>query len=120
MQRRLVEVAAARSGDKGDVLDISLLAPDAYTFGILSQQVTAGRVREFFAPWATGTVERYDLPRLLALKFVVQGALDGGAARSLRIDNLGKTLGAALLRLTITWPDEPDGDTRRVGDGARS
>lgn len=102
--RQLADVAACRSGDKGNILDLSLMAPNATVYAVLQQHVTADAVRHHLAPWAAGPVTRYELPRLHALKFVVEAALDGGAARSGRADNLGKTLGAALLRLEIPWP----------------
>lgn len=105
---RLADIATARSGDKGDILDITLMAPDQRTYDLLVREVSAQRVRSHFEGIVQGDVLRYELPRLLALKFVLHGALDGGAARSLRADNLGKTLGAALLRLCIAWPYEGD------------
>lgn len=113
---RLADLATARSGDKGDILDISLMAPDARTYDVLRREVSARRVQEHFAGIASGPVERYELPALLALKFVLHGALGGGAARSLRADNLGKTLGAALLRLRVEWPygERPDAAERRT------
>ncbi len=106
MRRQLVDVATCRSGDKGNLLDLSLMMPDAAAYAVVSAQVTSAAVARHLAPWADGPVARYELPRLCALKFVVDGALDGGAAASLRVDNLGKTLGAALLRLEIDWPDD--------------
>ena len=105
MQRRLVEVASARAGDKGALLDLSLFAADRNAYQRLAAEVTGERVRQHLAPLGASQVERYELPRLRALKFVVHGALEGGAARSLRADNLGKTLGAALLRMEVDWPD---------------
>lgn len=105
MRHRLVDLATARSGDKGDIVDISLMAPDAETFALLQTVVTEEAVRRHFVGLVRGPVERYALPRLWALKFVLHGALDGGAARSLRADNLGKTMGAALLRLEIDGQD---------------
>ena len=102
--KQLADVAACRSGDKGNILDLSLMAPNAAVYAILHRHVTADAVHDHLAPWAAGPVTRYELPRLHALKFVVEAALDGGAARSARADNLGKTLGAALLRLEIPWP----------------
>lgn len=118
MRRRLVDVATARSGDKGDTLDISLLAPDAETFAVLRAEVSAEKVRQHFTGIARGPVERYELPRLWALKFVLHSALGGGAASSLRADNLGKTLGAALLRLEIDWPYEAAAPTANRGEGS--
>ena len=96
----------ARSGDKGDAVDISLFAPNEATFRVLRESVTAERVSGFFAGMAKGPTRRYELPNLLALKFVVQGALGGGAAGSLRSDNLGKAYGANLLHMTVDMPSE--------------
>jgi hypothetical protein len=115
---RLADIATARSGDKGDILDISLMAPDQRTYDLLIQEVSADRVRAHFAGIVGGQVDRYELPRLLALKFVLHGALDGGAAHALRADNLGKTLGAALLRLPIAWPYDGDPSAGK-GRGSR-
>ncbi|HEY9724753.1 MAG TPA: hypothetical protein V6D47_22310 [Oscillatoriaceae cyanobacterium] len=105
MRVPLAKVAFARSGDKGDRADIGLFARDAAGYRLLAEQVTAEAVARHFEGIATGPVARYELPNLLALKFVIDGALAGGASRSLRSDNLGKTLGSALLRLEITLPD---------------
>lgn len=98
---RLTELAHGRSGDKGDASDISLFAWDAAAYDLLLRHVTAERVMARLAPIARGPVQRYEVPNLLALKFVVHGALGGGAPRSLRSDNLGKAMAAALLRLEI-------------------
>jgi hypothetical protein len=103
---RLARIAHARSGDKGDRADIGLFAYDAPTYAVLQREVTAERVARHFAWIADGPVERYPLDNLLAIKFVVNGALQGGAARSLRSDNLGKTIAAALLRMEIDLPDD--------------
>lgn len=102
----LRHICMARSGDKGDSVDISLFAPNEEVFQLLRESITAQRVAEFFAGMANGPVQRYELPNLLALKFVVQGALGGGAAGSLRSDNLGKAYGANLLHMTIDIPEE--------------
>ena len=105
MNVRLAQLAHARSGDKADRADVGLFAWDAAGYAVLERCVTAQRVAAHFAhlaaPGATLCVDRYELPNLLALKFVLNGALGGGAARSLRSDNLGKTIGAQLLRMTI-------------------
>lgn len=100
----LRRICMARSGDKGDAVDISLFAPNAAVFQLLSEKITAARVAEFFSDMARGPAHRYELPNLLALKFVIQGALGGGAAGSLRSDNLGKAYGANLLHMTIDIP----------------
>lgn len=99
---RLVEICHARSGDKGDASDISLFANDDAAWEIIRRHVTKERVAEYFRPVATGPVERWEVPNVQALKFLVHGALGGGAPRSLRSDNLGKTFAAALLRMEIT------------------
>lgn len=96
----------ARSGDKGDAVDISLFAPDEATFQVLRESVSAQRVNSFFADMAKGPTQRFELSNLLALKFVVQGALGGGAAGSLRSDNLGKAYGANLLHMTVEMPED--------------
>lgn len=98
---RLIEICHARSGDKGNAADISLFANDAAAWEIIRQRVTAERVAAYFQPVASGPVERWEVPNVQALKFVVHGALGGGAPRSLRSDNLGKTFAAALLRMEI-------------------
>ena len=98
---RLAQIAHARSGDKGDRADIGLFAYDAPTYAVLKREVTAERVAAHFAWLGATGVDAYPLDNLLALKFVLNGALAGGAARSLRSDNLGKTIGAALLRMEI-------------------
>jgi hypothetical protein len=101
MRKQLVELAHARSGDKGDIADISLFAPDLEIYDLLAREVTAERVKKHFEGIITGNVERFEVPNVLALKFVLHGALDGGASRSLRSDSLGKSLSSALLRMEI-------------------
>jgi len=101
MRKQLVELAHARSGDKGDIADISLFAPDLEIYDLLAREVTAERVKKHFEGIITGNVERFEVPNVLALKFVLHGALDGGASRSLRSDALGKSLSSALLRMEI-------------------
>lgn len=97
----LRDLAVARSGDKGDVVNIAVIAHDAAAYARITGYVTAERVREFFGPWVRGPVERYELPRLGAVNYVLHGALGGGVARSLRIDSLGKAMGLALLRMEL-------------------
>jgi len=109
MKLRLADIAHARSGDKADRADIGLFAWDEVGYRALEQAVTPERVAAHFAHHL-GTddparVECYPLPNILALKFVLNGALAGGAAHSLRSDNLGKTIAAQLLRMEIELPD---------------
>ena len=97
----LVRMAHARSGDKADWVDFGLFAWNSAGYTLLEREVTAERVRAHFAPWLPGKVEAWPLPRILALKFVLKGALQGGGARNLRLDNLGKAMAGALLRMEI-------------------
>jgi hypothetical protein len=106
MRIPLRELCGYRAGDKGDVADIALFADDDETYALIVREVTAARVKEHFGAMVTGSVERYEAPNVLALNFVLHGALGGGGPRSLRADSLGKTLGGALVRLEIEVPDE--------------
>ncbi len=101
MKTQLVRLVHARSGDKGDKANIAIFAPDQATYDLIKREVTAERVKEHFAGIASGPVERFEVPNVLALNFVLHGALNGGASRSLRSDSLGKSLSSALLRMEI-------------------
>ena len=101
MKIRLADIAHARSGDKADWVDFGLFAWNAAGYALLAREVTAARVQAHFAPWLAGEVQCWPLPNLLALKLVLHDALQGGGARNLRLDNLGKSMAAALLRMTI-------------------
>jgi hypothetical protein len=101
---RLRELCGVRSGDKGDISDLSLFADDEAAYEAIREAVTAERVKAHFGDLVLGPVERFEARNVLALKFVMHEALGGGAPRSLRADNLGKTLGAALLRMEIDVP----------------
>ena len=101
MKTQLVRLVHARSGDKGDKANIAIFAPDRATYDILLREVTTKRVKDHFQGIATGKVERFEAPNVLALNFVLHGALNGGASRSLRSDSLGKSLSSALLRMEI-------------------
>jgi len=103
---RLHELCGYRSGDKGDVADVALFADDQTVYDVIVREVTAARVRDHFGAMVAGEVVRYEVPNVLALNFVLRGALGGGGPRSLRSDALGKTLGGALVRLEIEVPDE--------------
>jgi hypothetical protein len=94
-----------RAGDKGDISDVALFAPDTEVYELIRTEVTAARVKAHFGGLVRGAVERYEAPNVLALNFVLRDALGGGGPRSLRADNLGKTLGGALVRLEIEVPD---------------
>jgi hypothetical protein len=97
----LARIAHARSGDKADWVDFGLFAWNAAGYRLIQREVTAERVQAHFAPWLPGEVDAWPLPNILALKFVLRGALQGGGARNLRLDNLGKSMAGSLLRLEI-------------------
>lgn len=101
MKTQLKSIAHARSGDKGDSANIGLIALKPEHYPVLVREVTAERVKEHFAGICKGEVERFELPNLHALNFVLHQALDGGGLVSLRMDNQGKTYGTALLRMEI-------------------
>ncbi|GAC1344340.1 MAG: hypothetical protein NVSMB29_17870 [Candidatus Dormibacteria bacterium] len=107
MSRRLQlrDLAGARSGDKGDLATVALLAPTPGIYSALVREVTPERVAAHVGALMRGRVDRFELPRLLALHLVLHGALNGGAGRSLRSDSLGKSYGALLLRLEIQIED---------------
>lgn len=106
MRVQLRDVCGVRSGDKADISDISLFADDRSTYDALVREVTAARVAEHFGALVTGPVERYLVPNVLALKFVLHGALGGGVTVSLRSDTQGKTHGLSLLRMWVDLPDD--------------
>lgn len=112
---QLRDLCGVRSGDKGDRSDLSLFADDEATYQAIRSAVTAEAVQEHFGHLVSGTVTRYEAPNVWALKFVMEGALGGGGPRSLRSDNLGKTLGGALLRMTVDVPDHVAESSARRG-----
>jgi hypothetical protein len=102
----LHKIAHGRSGDKGDTCNCGIIARRPEYYSLIAEQVTASKVKEHFGDFVKGEVIRYDLPKLQAFNFVMQNALGGGATESLRLDPLGKTYAAALLRISITVPDD--------------
>ena len=101
----LREIAHSRAGDKGDVLNLSLIVYDLRHYPLIREQVTAERVKEYFKELVKGEVTRYELPQLGALNFVLKGALGGGVTSSLRSDPHGKTLSFALLSMEVEMPE---------------
>ena len=97
----LSRVSHARSGDKGDISNIGLIATNPRYYPILLREVTPDRVKDHFGVLVEGSVTRYELPNLSALNFVMEKALDGGGTISLRTDAQGKTHAAALLPMDI-------------------
>jgi hypothetical protein len=102
---QLRDLCGVRSGDKGDRSDLTLFADDETTYRTLLDAVTPELVRAHFGELVRGNVTRYEVPNIWAVKFVMEAALGGGGPRSLRSDNLGKTLGGALLRLEVEVDD---------------
>jgi len=102
---KLRELAHARSGDKGDVSNISVIAYDAAGYERVRAVLTPERVKRHLGGMVRGEVRRYDLPGLLALNFVLNGALGGGVTRSLALDAHGKCLSGLLLELDLA-PEE--------------
>lgn len=106
MRCRLRDLCGARSGDKGDISDITVFADDRDFYDVLVPQLTSERVAAHFGELVRGPVERYLVPNVLAIKFVMHGALGGGASLSLRSDSQGKTHGLSLLRMYVDVPEE--------------
>lgn len=104
MRVPLSRLAHTRSGDKGDTCNIGVIAWEERFYPILVREVTADRVKRHFGELVAGNVERYELPNLGALNFLLHRALGGGGTVSLRTDAQGKTFGAALLALEIEVP----------------
>jgi hypothetical protein len=111
---QLRDLCGVRSGDKGDRSDLTLFADDDAAYRAIVDAVTIDVVRAHFGDLVRGEVERFEVPNIWALKFVLHDALGGGGPRSLRSDNLGKTLGGALLRLRVDVPDQVAAASRRV------
>jgi hypothetical protein len=105
MRVQLRQICHARSGDKGDTANIGLIALKQEFYPIIEQQVTVARVRKHFDGVVLGSVERFEMPNLGALNFLLHQALGGGGTKSLKNDAQGKTLGAALLRMEIDIDD---------------
>ncbi len=106
MKVQLVKIAHARSGDKGDTANVGLIALKPETYPILVREVTAERVKQHFGEMVKGDVERFELPNLGALNFLLHGSLGGGGTLSLMTDAQGKTFSTALLRMYIDVPEE--------------
>jgi hypothetical protein len=109
----LYAMAHARSGDKGDGSNVGILAYDDRGYEILKAWLTPDRVKAHFGEIVRGRVDRYDLPNLRGLNFILHDSLGGGGSASLKTDAQGKTHGMALLRMTVDVPD--DYEPPRVG-----
>lgn len=106
----LRDIAHSRAGDKGNISNISVIAFDPKDYPLLEKHLTAERVKAHFAHIVQGEVQRYTLPKIGALNFVLHSALTGGVTRSLALDAHGKTLSSAMLGIEI--PDDTTGGIR--------
>ncbi|PGV53804.1 hypothetical protein [Bacillus sp. AFS037270] len=98
---KLREIAHSRTGDKGDISVISVIAYDMENYEKIKEQVTAQRIKDWFKEIVQGKVTRYEIPSLGALNFVMEKALGGGVTKSIAIDMHGKSLSSALLEMEI-------------------
>ena len=103
---RLMDIAHARSGDKGDASNVGLIASGPELYEVIRREVTPERVKRHFAQVCRGPVERFEVPNLLALNFILHDSLGGGGTESLKTDAQGKTHAQGLLTMTIEVPDE--------------
>ena len=106
MKVRLLDLAHARSGDKGDTANVGVIALRPEWYPLIAEQLTLDRVRNHFKGVITGDVERFELPNLNALNFLLHGALDGGGTLSLKTDAQGKVFSTAMLRMVLDIPDD--------------
>ena len=112
MKLKLTQLAHARSGDKGDTANVGLIALREELYPVLAREVTASRVKEHFRGICKGEVERFELPNLGALNFLLHESLGGGGTLSLMTDAQGKTFSTALLRMEI---EVADNEASRLG-----
>ena len=112
MRVRLLDIAHARSGDKGDTANVGVIANRVEWYPVLRDSLSAERVATHFLGVITGPVQRFELPNLSALNFLLHGALDGGGTLSLKTDAQGKVFSTALLRMVL---DIPNDEAKRLG-----
>lgn len=103
MKVKLIDVAHGRSGDKGDAANVGIIAYNDNGYELIKKHLTADKVKKHFEGICFGEVERYELPNLRALNFILNNTLGGGGTVSLKHDAQGKTLAAALLRMEIEF-----------------
>ena len=106
MKLELTKLAHARSGDKGDTANVGVIALKEEFYPLLIREVTAEKVKEHFGEMVKGEVERFELPNLGALNFLLHESLGGGGTLSLMTDAQGKTFSTGLLRMKIEIPDD--------------
>ena len=117
MKVPLGRIAIARSGDKGDTANIGVIAMAEVAYPVIVQEVTSERVKHYFRQICHGEVERFELPNLGALNFLLHESLGGGGTVSLMLDAQGKTFGASILGLEIVTPEEVVAACDRVSAG---
>lgn len=116
---RLAEIAHARSGDKGDGSNVGLIANSPELYSVIVEQVTAERVKEHFAGFVQGRIERFEVANLNALNFILHDSLGGGGTESLKTDAQGKTHGQGLLQMQVDVAEELlAAETSRQGSGS--
>ena len=106
MRVRLLDIAHARSGDKGDTANVGVIALKPEWYPLLERHLTVALVATHFGGEISGAVERFELPALAALNFLLHGALGGGGTVSLKLDAQGKVFSTAMLRLVLDVPDD--------------
>ena len=104
VQVRLLDIAHTRSGDKGDTANCGVIALKPEWYPLLARELTAPRVKAHYGALIHGDVQRFELPNLSALNFLLHGALDGGGTLSLKTDAQGKVVSTAMLRMVLTVP----------------
>jgi hypothetical protein len=112
MKVRLLDIAHARSGDKGDTANVGVIALKPEWYEVIRSRLSLPAVEKHFAGVITGGIDRYELPNLNALNFLLHGALDGGGTLSLKTDAQGKVFSTAMLRMVI---DVPDAEAESLG-----
>lgn len=105
MRVRLLDLAHARSGDKGDTANVGVIALRPEWYALIARELSEARVSAHFEGVITGGVQRYELPNLHAINFLLHGALDGGGTLSLKTDAQGKVFSTAMLRMVLDIPD---------------
>ena len=98
---KLWEIAHSRTGDKGNISNISLIVYDKFHYSLIKEKITPGRVKKWFGEKVKGEVKRYELPQLGALNFVLYDALGGGVTSSVALDKHGKSLSSYLLEMEV-------------------
>jgi hypothetical protein len=105
MKVLLKDLVQVRCGDKGNDSDVNIFAHNELIYAFLKEELTEEKVKAFYGDFVKGDVIRYEVPNVLALKFHLKEALGGGGSSSLRIDGLGKTMGAVILRMEVEIDD---------------